>query len=135
MRIWLTLMFVVTATLPAAIGSSDSPRPQGGFPEQAQPLPPQYDVPPKAIRVTRPELPRGFPEPATKKSVLLQILIDTRGRVVKATVTKSIPGLDQAALECVMNWRFRPALKDGLPIATCAQVAITFGGGPATDKI
>ena len=85
--------------------------------------------------MTRPELPLGFAEPTTHKTVLVRMLIDTRGRVVKAVVTRSVPDLDSAALDCVKKWRFRPALKDGKPVAAFAEAAITFNGRPATDKI
>jgi TonB family protein len=132
---WLTLAFVVAAGFHGPVARSDNPPVVGGFPEQAQPLPPQYDVPPKAIRVTRPEMPLGFAELTATKTVLVRMLIDTRGRVVKATVTKSVPGLDAAALDCVKSWRFRPALKDGQPIAALAEGAVTFNARPTTDKI
>ncbi|PYQ42414.1 MAG: energy transducer TonB, partial [Acidobacteria bacterium] len=52
--------------------------------------------------------------------------IDKTGRVAKARVVKSIPELDAAAIQCVMEWEFRPAQKGGQPVATIASAPITF---------
>jgi protein TonB len=46
--------------------------------------------------------------------------------VSKARVVRSIPELDAAALACVKEWRFRPAMKAGQPVATVASAPITF---------
>ena len=35
-------------------------------------------------------------------------------------------GLDEQAVEAVRQWRFRPALKDGKPLAIEAEVEVTF---------
>jgi len=61
----------------------------------------------------------------------VEILIDKTGRVVKSRVVKSIPGLDAAAIQCVMEWQFRPAQAAGQPVATVASAPITFR---ITDK-
>jgi protein TonB len=37
-----------------------------------------------------------------------------------------VPGLDEAALDCVTRWRFNPALKNGQPVATIAHVPVSF---------
>jgi hypothetical protein len=59
--------------------------------------------------------PRGLPQP------LGEILIDSTGSVIQ-----SIPELDAAAIECVKTWLFRPAKKDGKPVATIAHAPVSF---------
>jgi TonB family protein len=56
----------------------------------------------------------------------VEILIDKTGGVAKARVVKSIPELDEAALQCVRDWVFRPAQKAGEPVATVASAPVTF---------
>ena len=46
----------------------------------------------------------------------VEILIDASGRVVRARILRSVPLLDAAALQCVYEWVFRPAMKKGRPV-------------------
>ncbi|MDQ3488923.1 MAG: M56 family metallopeptidase, partial [Acidobacteriota bacterium] len=45
--------------------------------------------------------------------VILEVLIDREGRVTDAQVLRSIPLLDQAAIDAVMQWAFTPTLLNG----------------------
>jgi len=85
-----------------------------------------YDVPPKPLSITRPIYPPMALEEGVEGTVLLELVIDKSGRVGSAKVLKSIPELDQAALECVRKWRFKPATKAGRPVGTVAQAPVTF---------
>jgi periplasmic protein TonB len=85
-----------------------------------------YDVPPKAARTTIPEYPRAAYEKGVEGTVFVEVLIDVKGRVTRARVTKSLPELDAAALACVRKWRYIPAQKAGRPVAARAFVVITF---------
>jgi protein TonB len=59
-------------------------------------------------------------------TVEVEILIDITGRVSKARVVRSIPALDNAAVETVKQWIFSPAIKNGRPVATVASAPVTF---------
>jgi protein TonB len=59
-------------------------------------------------------------------TVELEIRIDDAGKVADACVVRSVPYLDQAAMETVYQWRFSPAIKDGRPVATIALVPVSF---------
>jgi TonB family protein len=36
------------------------------------------------------------------------------------------PGLDQKAIEAVSQWKFRPGMKDGVPVTVAATIKVTF---------
>jgi TonB family protein len=46
--------------------------------------------------------------------------------VARARLLKSVPGLDQAALDTVNQWRFSAAMKNGRPVATIARAPVMF---------
>ncbi len=90
------------------------------------PVPTGYDRLPIRLLVTQPRYP---PEAFTKKvegEVKVGFVIDAGGHVVDARVVRSIPLLDAAALACVREWRFRPAFKNGRPVATRAMAPVRF---------
>ena len=85
-----------------------------------------YDQGPRPIKITQPKYP---PEAFVKKiegTVEVEILIDITGRVSKARVVRSIPALDEAARQTVLQWIFSPAIKNGRPVATVASAPVTF---------
>jgi TonB family protein len=82
--------------------------------------------------------PMGVYEPApsyTKKArksgvegvVVLSVAIGKDGRVHEARVVKPLgSGLDEEAVKTVRTWRFKPALRDGEPVATNLLLSIPF---------
>ena len=48
------------------------------------------------------------------------------GNVTRARVVKSVPGLDEAAVKVVYEWKFKPAVKNGKPVATIANAPVAF---------
>ena len=85
-----------------------------------------YDQAPRPIKITRPQYPQEAFVKKIEGVVELEILIDATGRVVHSRVVKSIPQLDQAAIQCVLQWVFSPAIKKGRPVATRAHAPVTF---------
>ena len=86
----------------------------------------QYDRLPKVKKMPPPTYSRGPRDPKIEGTVILEILIGSSGRVLRANILRSVPGLDEAALEAVREWIFEPALKDGRAVATLVQAPITF---------
>jgi protein TonB len=85
-----------------------------------------YDQPPRQLKSTRPQYP---PDAFTKKiqgTVVVEILIDAKGKVVRALVVQSVPMLDAAALQTVYQWVFSPAIKNGRAVASKATAPVTF---------
>jgi TonB family protein len=85
-----------------------------------------YDQPPRAIKITRPQYPREAFFKNVEGTVIVEILINATGRVVRARVIQSVPLLDAMALQTVYQWAFSPAVKNGRPVLTLAHAPITF---------
>lgn len=58
--------------------------------------------------------------------VILEITISEDGSVTNAQVVRSIPMLDQAAIDAVLQWVYEPTLLNGVPIAIKSIVTISF---------
>jgi len=63
--------------------------------------------------------------------VVLDAVIDATGRVNDVRVTRSIPLLDQAAIDAVRQWRFTPTLLNGEPVSILLTVTVRFTLGPS----
>ena len=61
-------------------------------------------------------------------TVLIEMFLDETGRVSRSTVIRSIPSVDQAAIEAVAQWEFLPAMLsyNSSPVPTNFAVAVTF---------
>jgi len=87
----------------------------------------QVDSPPAVtseFKITYPEEARkaGIEGPVT-----LSILVDAEGRVVSAKLlTGPGYGLNEAALEAIKRFRFKPAIKGGQPVSTEMRYTYTF---------
>ncbi len=85
------------------------------------------DVPPP--KRTRTVLP-GYPPEAQAQGlhgiVILELIIDTQGRVVDVTVVRSVPPFDEAATLAVRKWEYEITKLDGKPVSVLLTVPITF---------
>jgi TonB family protein len=60
-------------------------------------------------------------------TVVLSIIVDEKGTPTTFKVVRPLGlGLDEKAVEAVRKWRFRPALKDGRPVAVFATIEVNF---------
>jgi len=58
---------------------------------------------------------------------MISIIVDARGYPQNPRVIRSLGmGLDEKALEAVRKYRFKPAMKDGEPVASMVSVAVNF---------
>jgi TonB family protein len=93
--------------------------------------------------VERPPLPRSttspsvisrvlpaYPEIARRLNitgtVVVQVLIDEQGKVVKATPVSGPRLLYPEAVSAILRWRFKPANLDGINVPGSSQVSIVF---------
>ena len=58
--------------------------------------------------------------------MILDVTIAKDGSVADATVRRSIPLLDQAALDAVRQWQFTPTLLNGVPVPVIMTVTVNF---------
>lgn len=58
--------------------------------------------------------------------VIIEATIDPTGHVANATVLRSVPLLDAAALEAVRKWVYTPTLLNGVPTPLIMTVTVTF---------
>ncbi|MGF6091780.1 energy transducer TonB [Pseudomonas sp. 18173] len=81
--------------------------------------------------VTPPPAPR-YPSTARRRNqqgvVRVEVRLDERGQQLKLTLVRSsgVESLDQAALEAVTRWRFRPEIVDGRAVPSRVEIPIEF---------
>lgn len=85
-----------------------------------------YDQPPRLLKQTRPVYPQEAFIKKIEGVVTLEIVIGIDGKVGRARVLRSIPQLDNAAIQTVRQWVFSPAIKGGRPVATIANAPVSF---------
>jgi TonB family protein len=102
-------------------------------PAGAQPV--ESDVPklagsevpsPKRKKLILPEYPEAAKEQGIRGIVLVELVIERDGEVGEATILRSIPALDDAALTAVRQWEYEPTKLDGRPVRVRLSVPITF---------
>lgn len=81
---------------------------------------------PKKIADVKPIYPEEARAARMQGIVILEILINEQGGVGDARVLRSIPMLDQPALDAVKQWRFTPTLLNGVPVSVLMTVTVNF---------
>jgi TonB family protein len=82
---------------------------------------------PVLIRRTDPEYTEEARAAKFQGVVMLKAVVDTEGAPQDVSVVRSLGlGLDEKAIECVKNWKFRPATKDGNPVAMWVTIEVNF---------
>ncbi|WP_095192642.1 energy transducer TonB [Pseudomonas sp. Irchel 3A7] len=95
----------------------------------APPLTPVVSLRPSFV--TPPPAPR-YPNVARRRNqqgiVRVEVHLDERGQQLKRVLSRSsgVDSLDQAALEAVSNWRFRPEIVDGRAVPSRVEIPIEF---------
>ena len=84
-------------------------------------------TPPRLIRKQEPEYSEEARKAKWQGTVLLSIEVDAVGQVADTRMIRSLGmGLDQKAIEAVRQWRFKPGMKDGMPVSVSVQVEVNF---------
>ncbi len=82
---------------------------------------------PNLIKKIEPEYSEEARKAKYQGVVVLGLIVDPQGRPKDLRVQKSLGmGLDQKALEAVKQWVFKPAEKDGKPVAVIISVEVAF---------
>jgi TonB family protein len=84
-------------------------------------------VPPKLLYKIEPEFSEEARKAKYQGTVVLSIEVDTSGNPSRFAIVSGLGlGLNEKAIEAVSKWRFRPAFRDGKPIATNARIEVNF---------
>jgi protein TonB len=83
-------------------------------------------VAPAKVRHVTPVYPQIAMSARVEGVVILDAMIGEDGIVRELRVLKSIPLLDQAALDAVRQWRFTPTLLNGQPTPVVMTVNVSF---------
>lgn len=87
----------------------------------------EVDVPPKPIEQVQPIYPVADRNPGKNGTVWIAFIVDTDGTVKQAQVVRtSAVEFGAAALAAVKQWRYKPALKNGVPVRVRMAVPIEF---------
>lgn len=83
-------------------------------------------APPTKTRNAAPLYPPDAQEARIQGVVILEIVISPTGQVVAPCVLRSIPMLDQAAIDAVSQWEFEPTHLNGAPVPVIMTVTVNF---------
>ncbi len=88
-----------------------------------------WETPPIVIERVNPTYPAAALKAGIKGHVILKVYIDETGKVVRAEVVQSIPPgvFDEASTQCVMKWKYSPAMQRDIAIPVVTSVRVNFG--------
>ena len=105
----------------------------GGLAEAPPPPPPPMAIrvgggiaTPRKVRDVRPVYPQIAQRARVEGVVIIEATIDRRGKVSETRLLRSIPLLDQAALDAVRQWEYDPTLLNGVAVPVIVTVTVTF---------
>ena len=81
---------------------------------------------PTKIKDVKPVYPAIAQSARVTGVVTIDATIGQDGKVMDAKVVRSIPLLDQAALDAVRQWEYTPSLLNGVPVPVLVTVTINF---------
>jgi TonB family protein len=81
---------------------------------------------PKLIKQVDPIYPEVAKQSRVEGTVIMEVTTDMYGRVRDLKVLRSIPLLDQAAIDAVRQWVYDPPIINGKPISVTFAVSVVF---------
>jgi protein TonB len=81
---------------------------------------------PVKIKDVEPIYPAIAREAGVEGTVTIQATIDKDGNVSAYNVLRSVPLLNQAALDAVKEWQYRPQMVNGKPVQSVVTVNVNF---------
>ncbi len=82
--------------------------------------------PPTKLKNVNPVYPAEAQEAKVQGVVIIEARIERDGTVSRARVLKSIPMLDDAAVDAVRQWEFTPTLLNGAPMPVMMTITVNF---------
>jgi protein TonB len=81
---------------------------------------------PTQIKKVPPTYPQIAQSARVSGVVILEATIGVNGKVQDVKVLRSVPLLDQAAIDAVRQWEYTPTLLNNVPTAVIMTVTVTF---------
>jgi TonB family protein len=81
---------------------------------------------PRKILDVKPVYPEDARAEKVQGVVIIEAVIDKLGNVQDARILRSVPMLDQAAVDAVRQWRFEPVVIEGRPRPVIMTVTVNF---------
>lgn len=81
---------------------------------------------PEAIVRVPPVYPDAAREAGVEGTVMVQVRVCIDGQVMESHVVRSVPMLDEAAVEATRQWVFKPALSEGRPVSVWVAIPVRF---------
>jgi TonB family protein len=81
---------------------------------------------PTLIVYVKPEYSESARTAQAQGIVILEAQIELDGRVCNPRVLRSIPLLDQSAIDAVLQWRFTPAKLNGVAVSVITTMTVNF---------
>jgi protein TonB len=88
--------------------------------------------PPPLLRKVNPAYPAIARSARVQGVVIVELTVDAQGLVADARILRSIPLLDQAALDAVRQWQYQPTLLNGVPVSIVITATVPFSLADAT---
>lgn len=85
-----------------------------------------YEDEPVPVTTVQPVYPEFAREAQIQGKVVLHVLVGKDGRVKNVKVAKGVTGLNEAAMDAVKRWVFKPALSNNKPVAVWVEVPVDF---------
>jgi periplasmic protein TonB len=87
----------------------------------------EYDVKPEPVKTPPPSYPASLKGSGHAGIVAVKMTIDEEGNVASAVATKSNHvAFEPPAVEAALTWKFKPATKDGKPVAVQLVIPVRF---------
>jgi len=81
---------------------------------------------PRRVKYVEPAYPSIAQSARVEGTVIVEMHVEPNGHVITARVLRSIPLLDKAAMDLVMQWEFTPTLVNGKPVPVVVTTTLEF---------
>jgi TonB family protein len=85
-----------------------------------------YEDEPVPVTTVQPAYPEFAREAQIQGTVILHVLVGKDGRVKNVKVIRGVTGLNEAAVDAIKRWVFKPALSNNKPVAVWVEVPLNF---------
>ena len=82
--------------------------------------------PPTKTKDVKPVYPAVAQTARVQGTVIIEATIGANGKVLNTKILRSVPMLDQAALDAVKQWEYTPTRLNGVPVPVVMTVTVAF---------